>query len=145
MAWHTLRKTTASVIVEREYTHDTMFAENFRLRVDDETPMIDLSVDLNKSLRTRSKGVSTYVDAKNMSERRLRDFKGMAIDDEEIVRRLRDILTHVEFEIPSVWRLHISLAGDYWFNVQPEWSKRHAYERWTFDVQSVIPHHPPMD
>jgi hypothetical protein len=138
MYWESLRKTSFLVHVQRKYTTDTLHAENIRLRVDDDAQMVDLSVDLNKSLRSRSKGISTYIDAKALSEHLPDGFKSLSVDDHGIIERINQVLRHIEFDVPMVWRMHVALKGDYWFNVSPQYRKHHAYESLTFRVQSAI-------
>jgi hypothetical protein len=139
MYWDTLRKTTTIVIVEREHTHDKLFAENIRVRVDDDAPMLDVSVDLEKNLRTRAKGVGTYIDAMQLAEHlaagRTSDFKSVTIDDRGVLDRLQRILQCMKGDPPDVWRLHVALRGDYWFVVRPEYRHTHAYKSLTFRVQ----------
>ena len=138
MYWESLRKGTVIVHVEREHTNDTLFADNIRLRVDEGTPMLDVSVDLNKGLRSRSKGVGTYLDAKELSRQRLADFKSLKIDESAIVERIGRALNHFKDDVPQVWRLHVALEGDYWFNVRPEYHKVHDYRSLTLNVESRI-------
>jgi hypothetical protein len=144
MYWESLRKGTTIVVVEREHTHDKLFAENIRLRVDDDARMLDVSVDLNKGLRSRSKGVSTYVDAKHLADDLPGGFKSLTIDDHGIIEHVRRILQHLDFKAPDVWRLHIALRGDYWFDVRPEYKRQHAYERLMFRVESQLQEQPPL-
>jgi hypothetical protein len=143
MYWESLRRGTTIVVVEREHSHDKLFAENMRFRVDDDARMLDVSVDLNKSLRTRSRGVSTYIDAKALAESLPGEFKSLTIDDHGVIDHVRHVLEHLEFKAPDVWRLHVALKGDYWFRASPEYKRIHAYERLTFNVQSVL-HDPPL-
>jgi hypothetical protein len=142
MYWQSLRKTTSQIHVEREHGTDTLFAEGIRLRVDDDAKMLDLSVDLNKSLRSRSKGVNTYIDAKQLADDGLADFKGVTIDDNQVIARLGSILEHIDFEAPKVWRLHVALRRDYWFNARPGYRSQNAYESLTFHVESALSPHP---
>jgi hypothetical protein len=144
MYWESLRKGMTIVLAEREHSHDKLFAENIWLRVDDDAQMVDVSVDLNKGLRTRSKGVSTYIDASDLAKDLPKRFKSLKIDDNAIVDRMNGILKHIDFELPKVWRLHVALQGDYWFNVRPEYKRMHDYESLTFHVESVLSEHPPL-
>src|SRR5689334_19112528 len=92
MYWGDLRKGNITVTVARQYSTDTLFANNVRLRVDEDTPMVDVSVDLNTGLRTRAKGVGTYLDAKDLADDKLDDFKSLTIDDDGIIQRIEQVL-----------------------------------------------------
>jgi len=126
--WESLRKGTTHVDVQRRYTNDTLLAENIRLRVDDDAQMVDLSIDLNKSLRSRSKGVNTYIDAKNLADVGFADFKAVTIDDGGVLTHINRTLSHLDFDVPAVWRLHVALRGDYWFNGRPEYREMNAHK-----------------
>jgi hypothetical protein len=121
-----------------------LFAENIRMRVDDETPMLDVSVDLNKSLRSRSKGVNTYLDAKRLADDRLADFKSLKIDDAAVIEHIRRGMNRLGKDVPNRWHLHVALEGHYWFLVRPEYRKQHNYESLTFHVESVLTEPPPL-
>lgn len=108
MHWESLRKGTTIVVAEREHGHDKLFAENIRMRVDDDARMLDMSVDLNKGLRTRSKGVGTYIDAKDLAEELPGGFKSLTIDDHGIIDDVRRILDRLDFKAPDVWLLAIA-------------------------------------
>ena len=92
--------------VEREFNTDTMFGENCRLRVDNDVQMVDVSVDLNKSLRTRSKGVGSYLDAKDLADDfekgHWSSFKSITLDDNGMLSRVDSILRHLDFDVPGV-------------------------------------------
>lgn len=125
--WESLRKGTSIVLVETEHTTDKVFAVSIRLREDDEARARDVSLDLNKSLRTRSKGVGTYLDARRLADGAIAKIKGITIDERGVLDGLRAKLTHMD-EQPTTWRMHVALAGDHWFLVKPEYRQQHAYE-----------------
>lgn len=116
MYWDTLRKTYILVHVSYGYANATLFAENIRVRAGDP---FDVSVDLNKNLRTRHKGVGTYVDASDLARGEMSTLKTLRIDDDQIIDRIGRHLEHVD-ENPKTWRLHVALEGSHWFVVRPE-------------------------
>lgn len=75
MEWHVLRKTTTHVHLSDEYSDATLFAENIGIRAGDP---FDVSVDLNKSLRTRYKSVRTHQDARDLGGGTVRTLKSDA-------------------------------------------------------------------
>jgi len=143
MYWGDLKKSNITVEVGREYSTDTMFAKNTRLRVDKVTGMVDVSVDLNPTLRTRAKGVGTYQDGKDLADDKLADFKSLTIGDRGIIQRIEQVLMGMgQANVPKLWRLHVALQGDYWFNVRPRFNE--ATGSLTFHVESVLTEHPPL-
>ena len=118
MYWDSLRKGTTIVLVESEHTTDKIFAESIRLREDGEAQVLDVSLDLGKSLRTRSKGVGTYVDARRLADGDIAHIKSITIDDHYVLDGIRAKLTHMD-EHPESWRMHVALEGDHWFLVEP--------------------------
>jgi hypothetical protein len=117
-----------------------MFAENLRMRVDGATPALDVSLDLNAGLRTRNKDVNTYLDAKALADERLADLKSVQVDDTHCIERIVRALAHLKRKTNRApkWRLHVSLAGDYWFSVRDEYQKVHDYESLTLHVLSAL-------
>ena len=141
MFWESLRKGTSIVLVESQHTTDKVFAESIRLREDAEARALDVSLDLNKSLRTRSRGVSTYLDARRLADGDIAEIKGITIDDHHVLNGIRAKLTHMDAD-PETWRMHVALEGDHWFRVEPKYRRQHAYEALTLQVLSVLDNPP---
>ena len=59
-------------------------------------PPVAISVDLDRNLRTRAKGVSTFVDALDLAEGRINTLKRMDFRDAHIFERLRRHLRYTE-------------------------------------------------
>ena len=116
MTWFAIRKTMTIVHVEYEHATATLFAENIRVCPEDP---FEIGVDLNKNLRSRSKGVSTYVDAKDLAAGRLRTLRSIQIDDDQVLDRLCSHLEHLG-KPPERWRLLVDLEGMSWFTIRPQ-------------------------
>lgn len=142
MDWDTLRKTYIIIYVEYGPAHAKLFAENIRVRAADP---FDVSIDLSKNLRTRSKGVGTFVDASRLANE-MGTLKTVHISDAQILERIGWHLKRLD-ELPNVWRLHVELEGSHWFIVKPEVRGRNVQSLW-LTVESaaeVSPPEPPTD
>jgi len=116
MTWFPIRKTSTIVHVEYDHATATLFAENICVRPEDP---FDISVDLNKNLRTRHKSVGTYMDARNLAAGRLRTLHSIQIDEEHVLDRLCSHLEHFG-KVPEKWRLLVNLEGMSWFTIRPQ-------------------------
>lgn len=125
MDWKPLRKGTTKLKVERQHGTEMLLADNIRLRVNDDDRTLDLSIDLKGSAN------------------RLADVKSLTTDDRVVIDHLAKIMKHVKFGVPAVWRLHVSMQGDYWFSVRVEskWTQPYSF---TFRVESVLQDQPPL-
>lgn len=83
-------------------------------------PPVAISVDLDRNLRTRAKGVSTFVDTLDLAEGRINTLKRMDFRDANILERLRRHLHYTENKT-TPWRLLINLEHE--FAVEPEYSE----------------------
>lgn len=116
MYWDTLRKSYVIIHVAYDHTTATLFAENISVRAGDP---FDLSIDLNKNLRTRYKSVGTCIDARDLANGEIGTLQSVQIDDDKIYDGIERHLGSLD-EVPKVWRLHVALEGAHWFTVRPE-------------------------
>jgi hypothetical protein len=122
MYWDPVRKTSTIVHVSYDHTTATLFAEDIRVRPDDP---FDISIDLGKNLRTRHKGVGTYLDARDLADGEIATLQSVRIDDDQVYERIERHVGCLD-SVPKIWRLHIELEGSHWFNVRPEARGRHC-------------------
>lgn len=86
-------------------------------------PPVAIRVDLERNLRTRAKGVSTFVDALDLAEGgHINTLKRIDFRDAHILERLRRHLHYTENKT-TPWRLLINLEGEHEFAVEPEYSE----------------------
>lgn len=129
--WWPLRKTYIIVYLTYGHAHAKLFAENIQVRPGD---TFEVSVDLTKNLRTRSKGSSTYVDARDLADGQIRELKTIQIDDHGVLNDISNHLGQLE-GTPTMWRLRVQLDGsEHWFTVEPSYRESNAYEALTFTV-----------
>lgn len=115
MHWDTLRKTYIIVGVNfRHHTHK-VFAENIRVRIRRD---FEISIDLNKNLRTRSKGSGTCVAAMDLA-RDINSLKYVQILDRKVIEDMGRYLD-ASNDDPERCRVHVALQGDHWFDCHTE-------------------------
>jgi hypothetical protein len=130
--WETLRK-TAVHLPHVTYGHDfsnKLFAENIRARAG---ASLDIALDLDANLRTRSTLGGGYIDAKRLADGAVHRLTSVEIDDKQVLERLNDVLERMDEE-PKTWRLLVNLGPPCWFVVQPEYRSHHAYQCLTLRV-----------
>ena len=92
--WWSLRKAVTHIHVTYGHDYDrTLFATDVQMQ---KGPPIAIRVDLERNLRTRVKGVGTFVDALDLAEGRINTLKRMDFRDAHIFERLRRHLRYTE-------------------------------------------------
>lgn len=122
MHWFPIRKTTVIVHVGYGSTYADVFADDIRVRADDP---FDISIDLNRGLRSRSKGVGTYLDARELADGEIDNLTSVQISEKQVYEGIDSHLNSLD-ETPKTWRLHVSLEGSHWFEVRPEVRAHHT-------------------
>ena len=118
--WWSLRKAVTHIHVTYGHDYDrTLFATDVQMQ---KGPPIAIRVDLERNLRTRVKGVATFVEALDLAEGRIKTLKRMDFRDAHILERLRRHLHYTENKT-TPWRLLINLGGEHEFAVEPEYSE----------------------
>jgi hypothetical protein len=135
MFWDPVRKTTTIVHVAYDHTTATLFAEDIRVRAGDP---FDISIDLNKNLRTRHKSVGTYVDAKALAAGEIGTLQSVQLDDDQVYERIGRLIDRLD-SVPATWRLHVWLQGSHWFTVCPEARGQHSLIFHVSSTASVPP------
>src|SRR3954470_18050699 len=90
--WFTLKKGSETVHVEYSHGGATLFVENVQLQPDDP---FDISLDLNKNLRSRNKQENTYVDANDLASE-MDTLKSVQITDATAIDGIRKALGRME-------------------------------------------------
>ena len=119
--WWSLRKGITHIHVTYGHDYDTtLFATDVQMQ---KGPPVAIRVDLERNLRTRAKGVSTFVDALDLAEGgRINTLKRVDFRDAHILERLRRHLHYTENKT-TPWRLLINLEREHEFAVEPEYSE----------------------
>jgi hypothetical protein len=78
-------------------------------------PSIELSLDLNRNLRSQNKSTNTYEDARALADGQIGRLEYVQIADERIVRGLGDALN----DLLNDWTVTIELAGKHTFSMRP--------------------------
>ena len=86
--WRSIRKTTTQVHVEYGPAYATLFATDIRLCLG---PPITLALSLEGNLRTRQKGVGTYIDAQSLADGQIGVLSRLQLLDSRVIA---DIGTH---------------------------------------------------
>jgi hypothetical protein len=131
--WEPLKKGTVIVHATFEHRTDTLFADTVQWRESEDAASIDVSFDLNKSLRSRSKQSNTYIDAKHLSDGEIGELKSFQVDDEQVIKGIERKLDRIKWELTTV-RLLLLLKGEHWFDVRPQLRHRSL----TFTVVSKL-------
>lgn len=118
--WWSLRKGPALIYIEYGHTNADLHATDFRLH---KGPPVTVELDLEHNLRTRHKGVGTYVDAQALADGDIRRLTSLKLDDTHVLTGLRHHLKHTADTKPP-WRLVIMLRGRHEFTVRPEYRDR---------------------
>ena len=132
MLWFTIKTATTAIDVTYGHGTTTLLTENVSIKPGDP---FDVSIDLNKNLRSRNKTENTYVDAKDLSGQ-MDSLKSVQIADETIVkgpsgnkcgtsgRRGARPARREERAIPGVCERRATKPGG--MHRRPEW---HSYSR----------------
>jgi hypothetical protein len=116
MGWTSLRTggTLLHIAYDETYTNN-LYAYQVRVRTE---PSLELALDLNPNLRSRNKSESSYIDARDLADRRLGGLRLVQLSDEHIIGRLRRVLARAR-PVPRQWTLVIDLEGSHTFLVRP--------------------------
>ena len=112
--WRSIRKTTTQVHVEYGPAHATLFATDIRLRLG---PPIALALSLESNLRTRHKGVGTYIDAKSLADGQITALTRLQLLDAKVIADVESALNDAEARARP-WQLIVELDGKHEFQVQ---------------------------
>ncbi len=113
--WRSIRKTTTQVHVEYGPAYATLFATDIRLCLG---PPITLSLSLESNLRTRHKGVGTYIDAKSLADGQISALSRVQLLDSKVIADVESALKHAQARARP-WQLVVQLDGKHEFQVQP--------------------------
>lgn len=122
--WMTARKGDAGIHISdcRGGFTNNLTVQNSR--VFSEGPDIQITMDLNGNLRSRTKQDNAYLDAWDLVNGGIGDLSLIQIDDDRfidvLIRRLQGFRGK-----PSAWYLTLELQGDHTFQVEPEFKTMH--------------------
>lgn len=117
MDWIQLRKGGTLLHIVYGKTHSSnLSGYDVRVRT---LPSMELSLDLNRNLRTRNKSENSYYDARELADGKIADLKLLQLDDGYIIKRLCRVLRDAR-GVPPDWMLVIELEGRNAFRVRPE-------------------------
>src|SRR4051812_24440024 len=87
MTWTTLRKGGTGIHLSYESTFtNNLRAYDVRHRSE---PQFEISIDLNRNLRTRNKTTNDYLDARDLAKGRIRFLQMLQISDDRIIEGLK--------------------------------------------------------
>ena len=116
--WKTARKGSTGIHVSYGHTFsNNLYAENSR--VWSEGPDIEIRLDLNGNLRSRTKQDNMYMDARELADGEIDRLELLQIDHDRLLDTLRRALKGFAGE-PQTWYLTVELKGDHRFEVEPE-------------------------
>jgi len=117
MTWKKLKKSGVSLHVEYGETFaNDLYGYDAKFRTG---PPFEISLDLNRNLRTRNKTTNTYVDAQELADGDINQLKLVQIIDEGLFGRLASEIQATGGS-SAVWTLAIELGGRHIFQVKPE-------------------------
>src|SRR5258706_8953527 len=91
--WRSIRKTTTQVHVEYGPAYATLFATDIRLCLG---PPITLALSLEGNLRTRQKGVGTYIDAQSLADGQISVLSRLQLLDPRVIADVENALNDAE-------------------------------------------------
>ena len=123
--WMTARKGDAVIHIS---DRQGGFSNNLTVqnsRVFSEGPDIEIAMDLNGNLSSRSKQDNAYLDARDLASGGLDELSLVQVDDDRFIDVLSTRLQGFR-DRPRTWYLTLELEGDHTFEVEPEFKTIHG-------------------
>ena len=117
MSWLSLKKGGFSLHVAYAGTYtNNLYGYDARVRI---RPTVEISLDLNRNLRTKNKSENGYIDARELADGEIDQLEVVQICDERVIDRLAGAVEMAD-NPASEWGLTIELEGQHKFRVRPD-------------------------
>ena len=117
MSWLSLKRGGSSLHVAYADTYtNNLYGYDARVRI---RPTVEISLDLNRNLRTKNKSENGYIDARELADGEIDQLEVVQICDERVKDRLAEAVEMAD-NPASEWGLTIELEGQHKFRVWPD-------------------------
>jgi hypothetical protein len=117
MSWLSLKKGGSGLhVAYADTSTSNLRGYDAKVRI---RPTVEISLDLNRNLRTKNKSENGYVDARELADGEIDQLELVQICDERVIDRLSQAVEMAD-NPASEWGLTIELEGQHKFCVRPD-------------------------